>query len=286
MQSSKFFKAEQIGDRITAIMGLGTELCYLVEGEKKALLIDTLSGIGNLKAYCRELTDLELSVVNTHGHVDHCGGNFDFSKCYIHPSDINLLFDHVTIDRRFGYVETMQKQLGLNSVFRKEDLAEPRPLITLPIYDSDIFDLGHREIEVISVPGHSRGSIVLLDRTSRIVFSGDACNVNTLLSLPGSTSVEEYHESLLHFKTFQTEFDVLRGGHGLLAFSKDIIDEAIELCEEILIRKDDAVVMEFLGRSFLYGKAAKQFRRLDGKMANIAYTVDGIRRQSTRRVIC
>ena len=79
MRKSKFFRAEKLFDNVTAIAGLAGELCCLVEGSEKALLIDTLVGVGSLKAYVRELTDLPVQVVNTHGHLDHCGGNFELS---------------------------------------------------------------------------------------------------------------------------------------------------------------------------------------------------------------
>lgn len=55
---SKFFRAEKIYDNVTRIAGLGGEQCYLVEGSEKALLIDGLAGVGSLKAFVRELTDL------------------------------------------------------------------------------------------------------------------------------------------------------------------------------------------------------------------------------------
>ena len=55
---SKFFTAHRIFDNVTQIGGLGGELCYLIEGSEKALLIDGLSGVGSLKAFVRELTDL------------------------------------------------------------------------------------------------------------------------------------------------------------------------------------------------------------------------------------
>ena len=42
-------------------------------GKRKALLIDGLSGVGSLKAFVQELTDLPVEVVITHGHVDHWG---------------------------------------------------------------------------------------------------------------------------------------------------------------------------------------------------------------------
>ncbi|MDR0538588.1 MAG: hypothetical protein LBH04_11205 [Tannerellaceae bacterium] len=143
---------------------------------------------------------------------------------------------------------------------------------TFPVYNGFVFDLGERNIEVIEVPGHTTGTIVLLDSDSGIIFSGDACNVNTLLFLPNSTSIEEYRESLLRFKQFQPYFEVMWGGHSLLAVPKIIIDEAIELCSEIITGIDDAVESEHLGRPCFYGKKKDiNFKRLDGKIANIAY---------------
>ena len=85
---SKFFRAEKIYDNVTRIAGLGGEQCYLVEGSEKALLIDGLAGVGSLKAFVRELTDLPVTLVNTHGHVDHIGADFEYGEVYIDPADI------------------------------------------------------------------------------------------------------------------------------------------------------------------------------------------------------
>ena len=50
---SKFFTAHKIYENVTQIGGLGGELCYLIEGEERVLLIDGLTGIGSLKAFVR-----------------------------------------------------------------------------------------------------------------------------------------------------------------------------------------------------------------------------------------
>ena len=275
--NSKFFTAREIAPRTTAIIGLGNELCYLVEGNTRALLIDSLIGVGNLRAFCRELTDLPITLVNTHGHVDHTGGNFDFDECYIHPNDIPLMYEKEEL--RVGYVKNGMKKSGKQLVLLENDFTISRPMKTLPVYGGFVFDLGDRAVEVIAVPGHTAGTIVLLDRRHGIVFSGDACNINTLLFLPHSTSIEAYRESLDHFKQFQPCFEVMWGGHGLWAVPKVIIDEAIELCDEIIAGTDDAVESEHLGRSCFYGKKKDaNYKRLDGKIANIAYSRDKIRR--------
>lgn len=276
--TSKFFTVKEITPGTTAIGGLGNELCYLLEGKDRALLIDALTGAGNLRAFCRELTDLPVTLVNTHGHLDHAGGNFDFGECYIHSDDIRLVYEIETAGR-MAFVANTMKTTGRNVFLTEDDFTGSRPIKTLPVTDGHVFDLGGRKIEVIAVPGHTRGTIVLLDRDKKLLFSGDACNVNTLLFLPHSTSIEEYRESLFHFKSFQPYFDVMWGGHGLFEVPKTIIDEAIELCGEILAGTDDAISNEFLGRPCFYGKKKDQyFKRLDGKLANIAYSKDKIRK--------
>jgi glyoxylase-like metal-dependent hydrolase (beta-lactamase superfamily II) len=51
---------------------------YLLIGSEKALLIDTGNRLLNLQQAIKEITDLPLKVVNTHGHFNHTHGNYLF----------------------------------------------------------------------------------------------------------------------------------------------------------------------------------------------------------------
>lgn len=272
---SKFFTANKIFENVTQIGGLGGELCYLIEGSEKALLIDGLAGVGSLKAFVRELTDLPVELVLTHGHVDHAGAAFEYGVCRVHPADVEMLYAHGDPARRYDFV-TRGKPEGAFKP-KMEDVVPPCAVRTLPVYDGDVFDLGGVRIEAIGVPGHSHGTLVFLDRARRVVYSGDACNPNTLLALPGSTTIETYKQSLLHFMDFIGEFDVLYGGHGTGAVPKCIIEEAIELCDEIMAGTDDQYQKAYTGRDFLYARRfTGDFKRCDGKLANIAYKKETI----------
>lgn len=55
-------------------------LCYCIEGETEALVIDSGMGFADLQAAIRERTRKPLRVVNTHMHWDHIGGNHQFSR--------------------------------------------------------------------------------------------------------------------------------------------------------------------------------------------------------------
>ena len=103
---SKFFRAKKIYDNVTLIAGLGGEQSYLIEGSEKALLIDGLAGVGSLKAFVREQTDLPVTMVNTHGHVDHIGADFEYGEVYIDPADIALLYEHSNREMRLGFAKS------------------------------------------------------------------------------------------------------------------------------------------------------------------------------------
>jgi glyoxylase-like metal-dependent hydrolase (beta-lactamase superfamily II) len=252
-------------------MGLGMEFCYLLEGQESALLIDALTGAGNLRSFVRELTDLPVTLANTHGHVDHAGGNFDFDSCCLHPDDIPIV-NEITVQERRGYVENMSRFNPGAPRLREDDFTPPKAIKILPLADGHVFDLGKRRVEAIAVPGHTRGSIVFLDGERGVLFSGDAINQNTLLCLPYAATIEEYRESLARLQTFAPRFNVLYGGHSAEPYAPAIIDEGIELCGEIMAGTDDAEPGEFFGLKCFYGKKKNErFQRLDGKTANIAY---------------
>ena len=98
-----YYRATEIAEKSWKIENACCEssyaLCYLVEGRDYALLIDTILGIGNLKAFCETLTDKPIRLVNTHSHSDHVGGNFFFDHCYMHPRDIGSFQDSIGIRR-------------------------------------------------------------------------------------------------------------------------------------------------------------------------------------------
>lgn len=281
MIRSKFFTAEKITGQVTRIAGMGGELCYLIEGERYALLIDGLAGIGSLKAFVRELTELPVTLAVTHGHIDHVGAAWEYGEVCIHPGDIPLMYEpvHAAVEERLGYINARKGQgPAWGTEPAEADVPEAKAVKTYPIYEGDRFDLGGVELEVIEVPGHTDGTVVFLDRASRILFSGDACNSNTLVNLLGSASIARYRESLLHFKTFQNAFDVMYGGHGPAAVPNTIIDDGIMLCERILSHEDDAIeTPSFRGQiGYLAAERGEQFRPLYGGDCNIVYDKNGI----------
>ena len=191
---------------------------YLVEGKDSALLIDTGYGYGDLKAYVKTLTKLPLIVVNTHGHGDHNGNNSQFSKIYAHSADFNML--------NASYNKEKRKK----AVASGEAVAPP---VLMPVKEGYIFNLGDRKLEVIEVPGHTRGSICLLDTKNRILFAGDNTNTLVWLFLKDCYPLEVYLKSLQKVAKRSNEIDTIMPGHNE-PLPKAFIDDQIICVKNIL----------------------------------------------------
>lgn len=175
---------------------------YLLEGDAGALLIDCGTGIGDIPAEVRKLTDKPLTVVITHGHLDHDGAAAQFDAVYMHPLDIPLS------ERMYERAPQFRDMYVRSRVPVRNPGADPEeilaliqkngPVTRLPVEDGHIFDLGGRHVEVIHTPGHSLGSICLLDKENRLLFNGDICNGESLLMNIGDScsTMQVYHDAM------------------------------------------------------------------------------------------
>ena len=118
--------------------------------------------------------------------MDHAGGVFEFGRCYIHPADIPML-DGRTLPARVGYV---RGQLPPGEAPEASAFVPDGPVEFVPLKAGDKLDLGGRVLEVLHVPGHTRGSLCYLDTASGDFFAGDACNNNLRhhRGVPGGTA--------------------------------------------------------------------------------------------------
>ena len=276
MKDTQNFTAQRLPNGVTEITDLSGVHCFLVEGRDKALLIDTMTGLRGLPAFVATLTDLPVEVALTHGHMDHAGGVFEFGRCYIHPADIPML-DGRTLPARVGYV---RGQLPPGEAPEASAFVPDGPVEFVPLKAGDKLDLGGRALEVLHVPGHTRGSLCYLDTASGDIFAGDACNNNTLLMMDVSATIEEYLEALLALKERQGDIRRFYLFHGPSLQDKSCIDDNIQCCRDILAGTDDCVPVDFLGRP---GYLAKErtpgtFSRKDGRFGNVVYNPQQVRK--------
>jgi len=172
-------------------------ISYLIEGQTKALLFDTGNGIGDIHALVKRLSKKPITVLNSHSHFDHVGGNHAFKRIYA----MNTSF---ATERQKGVKnEDIAEEVSAdalcrtppNGVSEKNHIGRPYK-ISKRINDGFVFDLGKRDIEVIHVPGHTPDAIALIDREQGLLWTGDTFYVGPIWLYAPETDLAAYNRSL------------------------------------------------------------------------------------------
>ncbi len=280
-----FYQTEKLSPRITRIWDVSRTAMYLVEGSESALLVDTGVGVGSLKEQVDKLTNKPVTVVLTHGHVDHAMGASDFDKVYLSHADMPVYAIHSLMDVRRGYVAgavTTGADPGLISRVQESDFLPPKVAESfLPLSGGMRFDLGDISAEIFDAAGHTPGSVAVLIPEEEMLILGDSCNAFTFLFDDFCPSVAEYRENLLRLRA-QTEGRYSRClfSHGLGDGCAEMIDNVIAVCDDILAGEVDNMPFRgFNGEPAFIAKAMdfSRFCRADGGEGNVVYKPEKIR---------
>lgn len=192
---------------------------FLLAGREKALLIDSGMNIHNARDIAESLTNLPVSLLNTHSDRDHIGSNKQFERIYMHPAE------------EAHYRESG----GCGDI--------------LPVKGGDIIDLGNRKLKIIDLSGHTPGSIAVLDIDNRVLISGDPIQENGRIFMFGThRNMNDYIQSLEKLEQYRDEFDEIWPSHAVIPVSPELIrrlhDGAVEISEE----KIPGTLIEMFGK--------------------------------------
>lgn len=175
---SKRYEIRQIVPGFYWIEDHNWDSIYLIEGQDKALVVDTGLAENDFVGMIKSLTKLPFEVAITHNHGDHMLHIDQFDRYYMSEKD-QFMFDESEIRGMLGGRDYSRCEL-------------------LPIEDGDIIDLGGGyEVEVFDIGGHTPGSVAFLDKKRKIMMTGDALGV--WMQCPGSITLSAYQANLEHF---------------------------------------------------------------------------------------
>ncbi|MDO4283267.1 MAG: MBL fold metallo-hydrolase [Clostridia bacterium] len=137
--------------------------CYLVYDENNdAILIDPGYESDKIIEEIRTKRCHVKYIVITHSHSDHMGAlakvaEYTNAKIIVHVKDLEAL-----LDKQENYADMLNVE--------KQNIDEN---IVMTVKDGDTIIAGTLEFEVIHTPGHTAGSICLLEKNSQKFFTGD-----------------------------------------------------------------------------------------------------------------
>ncbi len=216
---NSIYKVTKVRDAIWRIQERSV-YCFVVEGNEWSLLIDTGFGTGNIREVAESLTDKPLRLLNTHSDGDHIGCNGYFEKTMMHPAEFSRYWDKCKLEYDIeGYV------------------CEP-----VPVWEGDVIDLGNYKFEVIHIPGHTMGSIALLEREKRFMFSGDTVQGHGHIHLWGNgRNAFAFLASMKKLKEYEGLVDVIYPSHDMTEVPPEFISQLAEAAEQVVYGKADGV---------------------------------------------
>ena len=187
---------------------------FLIEGKDKVLLLDTGMDIFNIKKQVLKMNKKkDLVVVNSHFHPDHSNGNNKFDKILIGEKDLptfttNDVYFKLVDDISSALYKQYPKTKLLKPVIKKLLITKEGKTEYVPLKDGDKIDLGKKEFIVKDFPGHTPGSITLLNKKEHYIMMGDACNMGTWMWTNPDCNLHDYADTARAYYK-----DVKRGGY-------------------------------------------------------------------------
>ncbi len=186
---------------------------YLIVGRKRALLFDSGMGIGDIKAVVDRLTSLPVSVLNSHTHGDHVGGNWQFPHVYGMDTEFTRKSARGSSEQARDEIKPSEICGELPAGFDAKTYVTRPWKITHVVRDGDRIDLGGREIEVIATPGHTPDAISLFERARGLLFTGDTYYPGTIYLFAPETDLDAYGRSIARLAALAPDVREVLGAH-------------------------------------------------------------------------
>ena len=211
-----WFELQRFSNDITLIrephvLGGAYTNMWHVRGSDHDLLLDSGMGVLSLREHVTQLTEKPVICVASHTHFDHIGGHHEFEQRLVHEIEAPILasadpHDTVLAGYRTGAFDAIPYP-----DFDPGDYSITAAPATRTVKDGDIVDLGNRHLEVMHLPGHSPGSIVLWEAATQTLISGDVVTEGKLLDELYHSSSDDYVRSLERIRDLRV--DVVHPGH-------------------------------------------------------------------------
>ena len=122
--------------------------CFLILGKEKALLWDTGIGIDHLRPLVEKITNLPVTVLISHDHFDHIGGNAEFDEVWCYDADTAV--SHLTngptaeeLEEMKIEMEILSTVMDISSITVPDHISGKAPNGT--VKDGQLIDLGGEE---------------------------------------------------------------------------------------------------------------------------------------------
>ena len=217
---------------------------WYLRGRDRDLLVDTGNGIAPLTPVLARFARgrrREVICVATHAHVDHIGGFHELERRLLHPHEERTAArsgDEFPL-LAASWSQELREEIAASGFVLPDVLVDaipdpsfdPKTFRIVPaaathgVRGGDEIDLGDRRLTVVELPGHTPGSVGLIDHEERALLSGDAVYEGGLIDTLPESDITAYLGTMQHVR--RLDVDAVYPGHGE-PFGRDRLHELAE----------------------------------------------------------
>lgn len=195
---------------------------FLLCGLERAALVDSGMNTPDARKLAEGLTDLPVILINTHADRDHISGNAAFDEIYMSSEE----------------EDNYRHNNGTGTI--------------IPVQEGDVIELGGRALRIIDIPGHTPGSIAILDEKYRVLIAGDSIQDGKIFMFGPYRDLDRYIDSLTHLLEYDGQFDEIYAMHGTIPVKPDLTGKLIEGARQIRSGEAAGSVVEIFGTKVLH----------------------------------
>ncbi|RVU34810.1 MBL fold metallo-hydrolase [Hwanghaeella grinnelliae] len=183
-----------------------------VRGRDRDMLVDSGMGVVSLREQIPLVTEKPCAAIASHTHFDHIGCHHEFEDRRVHADEAAILAEPTRANTlAHPYVEDGIFTKLPPAPYASTEYAVRAAPATTVLRAGDVIDLGDRVFEVMHTPGHSPGGIMLFEKASGILFSGDTVYDGPLIDDAYHSDLADYIASMKRILDLPVR--VIHGGH-------------------------------------------------------------------------
>lgn len=192
---------------------------FLLEGKDKAVLIDSGANCPNASDLAKTITNKPIMLLNTHGDEDHASGTNGFSKIHIHPLDYTCC--------------------GMKEKYPNTEMVE--------LKDGDVVELGKRPLKIIHIPGHTMGSIAILDVNRKALYAGDSVQKGNIFMFGKHRDPKSFMDSLDKLIALKSEYDFIYASHDEFMIPNDYVEKVKAVWQQVINGELEYELLDLFG---------------------------------------
>ena len=113
--------------------------------------------------------------------------------------------------------------------------------------DGDVVELGKRPLKIIHIPGHTMGSIAILDVNRKVLYAGDSVQKGNIFMFGKHRDPKSFMDSLDKLIALKSEYDFIYASHDEFMIPNDYVEKVKAVWQQVINGELEYELLDLFG---------------------------------------